>query len=222
MKSWALGAMVVSMFAVTACGAKGTSGTTTGDSAGGSGGTGSNTTGSNTTGSNTTGSNTTGAGGGTGCASTGQDFQIPACNDCLAMSCCAEQTTCDTGTECDATFVCLAKCGSGDMACTTACADASQQGATDYNALITCLQNICQTECTQGGKICDSGLATPKKPECGDCLGMICCTEYDACTADPACKACLLSPMAAGCDMNALAKSATDCGAAKCKMQCAQ
>ncbi len=230
MKSWAFGALVVSMFAAVGagCGSKGSTGTTTGDS-GGSGGTGttgsnttgSNTTGSNTTGSNTTGSNTTGAGGGTGCAATGQDFQIPECNDCVATNCCAEQTACDTGTECDKTFACLANCASGDMACVKACGMASQQGATDHDALISCLQGSCQMECTQGGKICDSGLATPKKPECGDCLGMSCCTEFDACTADAACKACLLNPMGAGCDMNALAKSANDCANAKCAMQCA-
>ncbi len=236
MKSWAFGAMVVSMFAVAACGAKGTTGTTTGDS-GGSGGTGttgsnttgsnttgsnttgSNTTGSNTTGSNTTGSNTTGAGG-SGCAAAGQDFQIPECNDCVATNCCAEQTACDTGTECDTTFSCLAACASGDKACAMACGTASQQGAMDHDALITCLQGSCQMECTQGGKICDSGLATPKKPACGDCLGMSCCNEFTACTADAACKACVLTPTGAGCDMNALLKTANDCANAQCKMQC--
>jgi hypothetical protein len=102
-----------------------------------------------------------------------------------------------------------------------ACGAASQQGATDHDALITCLQGSCQMECTQGGKICDSGLATPKKPECGDCLGMSCCTEFDACTADAACKACLLNPMGAGCTTNVLAKAANDCANAKCAMQCA-
>ena len=236
MKSWAYCAVVVSMLAAAACGkSPATTGTTTGDNSGGTGGaavttgsnttgsntTGSNTTGSNTTGSNTTGAGTTGAGGGMGCAAKGQDFMIPDCNTCVAANCCAEQTACDTGTDCDKTFACLGNCASGDMACVKACGMASQQGATDHDALITCLQGSCQMECTQGGKICDSGLATPKKPECGDCLGMSCCTEFDACTADATCKACLLNQMGAGCMTNMLAMAANACANAKCAMQCA-
>jgi hypothetical protein len=101
-----------------------------------------------------------------------------------------------------------------------ACGTASPTGATDHDALITCLQGSCQTECTQGGVICDSGLATPNKPACGDCLGMSCCVEFDACTADAACKACALAPMGAGCSTNVLLKAVNDCANSKCAMAC--
>jgi hypothetical protein len=55
----------------------------------------------------------------------------------------------------------------------------------------------------------------------GDCLGMSCCTEFDACTADSACKACLMMPMGAGCSTNMLAMAANACAGAKCMTQCA-
>src|SRR5262249_17588744 len=113
-----------------------------------------------------------------------------------------------------------AGCMANDMMCIQKCA-MDQQGAMDHDALVMCLQTSCMMECSMG-KICDSGLGTPKKPACGDCLGMNCCAEFDACTADATCKTCLLMPMTAGCNMNALAKTANDCAAMKCAMPCTQ
>jgi hypothetical protein len=160
---------------------------------------------------------------------TGQDFKIPACNDCLAASCCAQQAACATGTECDATFICLKACAAGDTACQKACGTASLPGATDHDALIACLQSSCMTECAAPAQtpICMSGFATSGANDpCATCLGVSCCDEFTACgmekgtAAMPLCHECAVGSTDASCKTNPLLIAANTCRTAKCKTEC--
>lgn len=217
MKIWAWVAAVGSVATLVACG----SGTDTG--MGGSGGTASTSSSSGSmTVSSSSGSMTSSSSSGSmGCGSF--VFSTDAtCESCTETSCCAELTACDSGTACNDLFSCLDGCT--DMACQQQCITDHMDGAPDAQALIDCNKTNCTTECTTPGTICDSGLINQNNPDCGDCLGQQCCTEFDACVADtstPSCKDCITgATMDPACATNAAVMATKACQTGKCSDKC--
>jgi hypothetical protein len=133
----------------------------------------------------------------------------------VATACCAELAACDTGTDCGTLLDCLQ--AATDMAAQMKCQTDNSAGVPDAQALVGCAKSCDGTSCSNG--ICTTGL-TSNKPACDTCLTTNCCTEFDGCVADAACKACLLNPAGAGCDMNVMAKAAATCESTKCKTEC--
>jgi hypothetical protein len=212
MKTWAWGAIVVSMVGVMsagACAPKSHIIDLTGVGGSGNGGSSSHVTASHGSGV------TTGTGGATGCG-TFQFSTDPTCETCIEGACCAELAACDTGTPCNDLFNCLGACASGDMACQMACTTAQSAGVSDAQALVNCYDNNCKTDMAcSTGEICSSGVSTPVQA-CSDCDTANCCAEWTACGMDPTCASCLVANPAASCKTNVLLNAAQSCQDTKC------
>jgi hypothetical protein len=63
--------------------------------------------------------------------------------------------------------------------------------------------------------ICGSQLGYLGLERCNYCLTQSCCPEFDACTSNPACYACLMGT-GTGCDQNALHASFLACRDGTC------
>jgi hypothetical protein len=78
----------------------------------------------------------------------GLGTSMPACDTCMDTSCLAQCGTCSaTGSPCMTFLTCAGACASGDQTCVNNCATQSPTGASEYDALITCLQTSCATQC---------------------------------------------------------------------------
>jgi hypothetical protein len=135
----------------------------------------------------------------------GASTPVQACADCDTANCCAEWTACAMDTTCSS---CLAP--DPDSGCQT-------------NALLVaaqaCADSKCGSQCN-AGKICDSGLIDTTRPACGECDGMKCCVEFDACVQDSACLGCITGMTATGCGTNAKLMAVDACQMTNCATPC--
>ncbi len=108
---------------------------------------------------------------------------------------------------CDSFNPCL-----GDNACAACLQDPNAAGCeanATYQAFVTCSDTNC------AGSVCGTDLGY-QSPQLNNCINASVCTEFNACEADAACNACLLDPMGAGCDANALFTTFEDARAVEC------
>lgn len=79
---------------------------------------------------------------------------LPACDTCLGSSCCAEDQTCGSDQDCMGFVSCVDNCvpsdgGPPDQQCYADCQTTYPNGESELNALDSCMQNSCTTECFQ-------------------------------------------------------------------------
>ena len=138
----------------------------------------------------------------------------PVCQGCVESSCCIEMSACDVGSDCDALITCLDSCPNGDTTCSDACLANYPNGLSNAQALFTCSENSCTTECTVPG-ICGSDLSYQSEVHT-QCVSDNCCASFDPCYADATCAACLQNPEGAGCDTDTLYEAYNVCLDANC------
>ena len=80
----------------------------------------------------------------------------PSCQACaLARSCAPLKKTCDANPECAALVKCFAACAPQDSGCFDGCGKAHPDGATDYNAVTSCvICDECLVTCDGASKGC--------------------------------------------------------------------
>lgn len=75
----------------------------------------------------------------------GFPFNAQACGTCGASKCCDSAAACWGDTECHALYTCISACS--DASCKDDCGTDHARGLTKYNALGTCAETKCSTEC---------------------------------------------------------------------------
>jgi hypothetical protein len=89
-----------------------------------------------------------GTGGGGNCGDLG--FTNPACGSCMNSYCCNELLACDSTSQCYGLLACIQQYCATDPdvgACAEQYCSAYADGVTDYNAVNTCLETNCLTDC---------------------------------------------------------------------------
>lgn len=186
-----------------------------------------------TTGTGTTGSSGSGGNGGSGgsggsaeCPGNQLQTLDPVCQVCLETGCCAQLVACSDDPQCVGLLGCEVSCPMADQACIDECMAANSAGQPPYDALYTCIEAVCGTDCGafNGEPICDSGFALPAKDPaaaaCAACLGAPgCCEDFTACADDAACVDCVSMGNAASCDASALDEALGVCFEA-CAAEC--
>ena len=128
------------------------------------------------------------------------------CATCLGKFCCSEWSACASSNDCkacagDATFD---FCPTNDL----------------WHAASDCRETKCSTDCL-AGRVCDSGLQNTSQPSCGNCDGLNCCAEFEACAQDGDCFDCVTGEAdGATCSTNQAYLAAGACEAAKCSNVC--
>ncbi|MFO0616092.1 MAG: hypothetical protein U0414_26090 [Polyangiaceae bacterium] len=130
-------------------------------------------------------------------------FADEACAGCLGNSCCQAIKDCVADTGCQACLTMNPPLDPG-----APCGTAGSPSDMLYQAQDTCEHTTCKADCTF--TICGSTLGY-NASSCNSCLSDHCCTAYDPCLADTACKACLTNPDGAGCTTNQLFTAFTTC-----------
>jgi hypothetical protein len=71
-----------------------------------------------------------------------------ACASCELVSCAAQVSACQKDTECAAIVTCAEACNPATATkCTQTCLTADPAGASDFNALASCVDTSCATAC---------------------------------------------------------------------------
>jgi hypothetical protein len=95
------------------------------------------------------------AGGGSSSSSSGSSgaggcgtitWKSQTCSSCMDSKCCAQARACTDDAACASLLSCLLDCGTSTT-CPNDCATANPGGVQAYNALGTCFQNSCATQC---------------------------------------------------------------------------
>lgn len=73
------------------------------------------------------------------------------CNTCFHGACGTDCAGCDKNSACMSLMMCFSYLGCKDDACMQNCATLFQDGVAPYNAVGTCMETNCKTECGTGG-----------------------------------------------------------------------
>lgn len=140
---------------------------------------------------------------------------ISACQDCVEEDCCAELAGCDVGSPCAELIACLQECS--EQTCVTECTTTLAAGVSGMQALYTCVEASCASECeAPGDGICGTELSYPDSESLTQCVTDSCCDSYLPCYGDADCNACIRAPDGAGCDGNDLFGDYLDCKNESC------
>ncbi len=79
---------------------------------------------------------------------------LAACDTCLGASCCAEDEACGNDQDCMGFIECVDECDPGDggqpdQECYGNCESEFPNGENELNALDSCMQNDCSTQCLE-------------------------------------------------------------------------
>lgn len=135
--------------------------------------------------------------------------------------CASAYNACAQNQDCIDFYDCISACSSD--ACFQTCINNHPQGSDLYGAMVTCIcDSGCPTECAAecGGGQQGCGF-TSSDQACATCFENACCSEGQACAAEPACVDCLTGNSDPSCfDSNAKAKAFAGCLEASCATEC--
>ncbi len=133
------------------------------------------------------------------------------CANCLAndAACCAAFTACSTDVVCDA--------------CVTNPTAMGCSANMNFQKALACETQTCGVECSY--LICDSATIGYTSADCNYCVSKAtggCCSEFDACVADPnsTCAQCISGASTVGCSTDMLYGAYDNCVTTNCTVQC--